>query len=209
MLSAKRLKVSLIGSGALLFSLSFWPFAASAQSQGDNASVADAARRAREQKRATSKPVRTLTNDDLPAAPAQPALPVAAATGAAETPDADQAQASGEGTAPAKAPPAVRPGGEPDAKRAEREAALKRAKADLAEAQGQLDVLQRKAALDSDTFYSKTGYASDSEGKERLDAEAQQISDKKSQVDDLKAKVVALEAELGQAAEPDKPAQPL
>lgn len=209
MLSAKRSRVSLIGSGALLFSLSFWPFGASAQSQGDNASVADAARRAREQKRATHKPARTLTNDDVPAAPAQPAQPVEAATGAAETPDADQAQASGESTAPAKAPPTVRPVGEPDAKRAEREAALKRAKADLAEAQGQLDVLQRKAALDSDTFYSKTGYASDSEGKARLDAEAQQISDKKSQVDDLKAKVVALEAELGQTAEPDKPAQPL
>jgi len=209
MLSPKRSKVSLIGSGALLFSLSLLPFGTSAQSQGDNASVADAARRAREQKKAIIKPARTLTNDDLPAAPAQPAQPVAAPTGAAETPDADQAKASGESTQPAQAPATVRPVAEPDAKRAEREAALKRAKADLAQAQGELDVIERKAALDSDIFYSKTGYASDTEGKARLDAEAQQISDKKSQVDDLKAKVVALQAELGQPAEPDKPAQPL
>jgi hypothetical protein len=209
MLSPKRSKVSLIGSGALFFSLSLLPFLASAQSQGDNASVADAARRAREQKKAITKPARTLTNDDLPTAPAQRTQPTVAPTGAAETLDADQAEAGGETTPPAKAPATVRPVAEPDAKRSEREAALKRAKADLAQAQGELDVLERKAALDRDTFYSKTGYASDSEGKARLDAEAQQISDKKSQVDDLKAKVVALQAELGQTAEADKPVQPL
>ena len=209
MLSRKRSKVSVIGSGALLCSLGLLPFVASAQSQGDNASVADAARRARAQKRAVTKPARTLTNEDLPSEPAQP---VVAPTGAAETPDKDLAKAAGESTGPAKAPAAVRPVAEPDAavrKRAETEGALKQAKADLAEAQGKLDVLQRKAALESDTFYSKTGYASDSEGKARLDALAQQISDKKSQVDALKAKVVALQAELGQAAEADKPAQPL
>src|SRR5262245_6634687 len=200
MLSRKRSKFSVIASGALLCSLGLLPFVASAQSQGDNASVADAARRARAQKKAVAKPARTLTNDDLPAAPSESAQPVVAPTGAAETPDTDLAKAAGESTRPAKAPAAVGPVAEPDAavrKRAETEAALKQAKADLAEAQGKLDVLQRKAALDSDTFYSKTGYASDSEGKARLDALAQQISDKKSQVDALKAKVVALQAELG------------
>jgi hypothetical protein len=66
MLSPKPSKVSLIGSAALLVSLGLWPFLASAQSQGDSSSVADAARRAREQKRAAAKPARTLTNDDLP-----------------------------------------------------------------------------------------------------------------------------------------------
>src|SRR5262245_51914809 len=164
MLSRKRSKFSVIASGALVCTLGLLPFVASAQSQGDNASVADAARRARAQKKAITKPARTLTNDDLPAAPPEPAQPAVPAKGAAETPDTDQAKAAGESTLPAKAPAAVRPVAEPDAavrKRAETEAALKRAKADLAEAQGELDLLQRKAALDSDTFYSKTGYASD------------------------------------------------
>jgi hypothetical protein len=103
------------------------------------------------------------------------------------------------------------PSAEADAagKRAETEAALKRVKAELAQAQGELDVLQRKAALDSDSYYSKTDYARDSEAKARLDADAQQINDKKAQVDNLKAKIAALQAELGEAAEPDKPAQPL
>jgi len=70
-------------------------------------------------------------------------------------------------------------------------------------------VLQRKASLDSDSFYAQTNYARDTDGKARLDAEAQQVNDKKSQVEDLKAKVAALQAQLGDSAEPEKPAQPL
>jgi hypothetical protein len=203
MLSSKPLKVSLIGSAALLVSLGLAPFLASAQSQGDNASVADAARRAREQKKAAAKPARTLTNDDLPSVPAEPAAPAAARSGAEEeAADAGQAKTEGDGREPL-AP--SEPGAEAEKKkRAKIEAALKQAKAKLSEAQGELDVLERKAALDSDVFYSKTGYASDSEGKARLDAQAQQVGEKKRQVDDLKAKLAALEAALGQAADPEK-----
>jgi hypothetical protein len=209
MLSPKLSGVRLIGSAAVLLSASFVPFAASAQSQSDNTSVADAARRAREQKKAAAKPVRTLTNDDLPAAPADAVRPAAAPTPATE------ATASGEQgkseTATTSRPVGSEPTAEADAagKRAETEAALKRVKAELAQAQGELDVLQRKAALDSDSYYSKTDYARDSEAKARLDADAQQINDKKAQVDNLKAKIAALQAELGEAAEADKPAQPL
>ena len=93
-------------------------------------------------------------------------------------------------------------------KKAEIEAALKLAKAELARAQSELDVLQRKSALDSDSFYSQTDYSHDTDGKARLDADAQQVNDKKSQVDELKSKVAALQAELGEASEPEKPAQP-
>jgi hypothetical protein len=63
--------------------------------------------------------------------------------------------------------------------------------------------------LDSDAFYAKTDYARDTEGQARLDTDAQQVNNKKSQVNDLKAKVAALQAELGEAAEADKPSQPL
>jgi len=76
--------------------------AAPAQSQDGSApSVAEAARRAREQKKTAAKPVRTLTNDDLPAAPvsganaAEALVNRAKAEGnAAETSDANQAQAA-------------------------------------------------------------------------------------------------------------------
>ena len=196
-------------TGALL-PLSLSPTTAGAQTQSDTTSVADAARRAREQKKNAPKPARTLTNDDLPAA-SQTGQPAAAPTGRAESAAPDQANTESEAGAPAKAPAAAETANPPASaqkKKAEIEAALKRTKAELAQAQSELDVLQRKSALDSDSFYSQTDYSHDTDGKARLDADAQQVNDKKSQVDELKSKVAALQAELGEAAaETDKPAQ--
>ncbi len=176
--------------------------AALAQSQDDSApSVAEAARRAREQKKTAAKPVRTLTNDDLPAAPvsgANPAEaqvnPAKAEDNAAATSDANQAQ-----TAPVNDEKT----GE---KNAENAAALEHAKKELAQAEHELDVTQRKAALDSDAYYSKPDFANDKDGKANLDAEAQQISDKKQAVETLKARVAELQALVGEAPslEPDK-----
>jgi hypothetical protein len=199
----------LVLTGALL-SLSLFPDAAFAQSQSENTSVADAARRAREQKKNAPKPARTLTNDDLPAAP--PAgQPSAARPGGTESAAPDQADTESETGSPGKVPAAAEtaaPAGNEQKKKAEIEATLKRAKAELAQALSELDILQRKSALDSDSFYSQTGFSQDTEGKAKLDEDARQVNDKKSQVDELKAKVAALQAELGEAAEPDKPAQP-
>jgi chromosome segregation ATPase len=144
----------------------------------------------------------------LPPASAGSAQPAGASTAADEAnpqPANDQAKPGGE-AAPSKAAPAEQAdaGG---GNRAQTEAALKRAKAELAQAQSELDVLQRKAALDSDTYYSKADYARDTEGKAQLDADTQQVNDKKSQVEELKAKVAALQSELGEAAEPEKPSR--
>jgi hypothetical protein len=55
--------------------------------------------------------------------------------------------------------------------------------------------------LDSDSYYSKTDFASDKEGQANLDAEAQQISDKKQAVDELKARVAELQALVGDTTE--------
>jgi|KBSSwiStaDraftv2_1062776.scaffolds.fasta_scaffold254050_2 hypothetical protein len=208
MSSLKLSTFRLIGSAVLLSSC-LLPLAASAQSQSDNTSVADAARRAREQKKNATKPARTLTNDDLPAAPAATAPPVVAP--ATESTAASDQSKPEEPGAPLKAAAPAEPAaqaGTASKRRVEAEAALKRAKAELTQAQGELDVLGRKAALDSDAYYSKTDYARDTEGKARLDADTQQVNDKKSQVDVLKAKVAALQSELGQASDPERPAQP-
>jgi hypothetical protein len=206
MLSLRPSTLRLTGWAAVLLSASFLPSAVPAQSQSDNTSVAEAARRAREQKKNQTKPTRTLTNDDLPSAPATSAQPVAAAAVAdqANAPAKDQAKPAGE------AAPSEGARAEADAagqKRAQTEAALKRAKAELAQAQSELDVLQRKAALDSDAYYSTADYARDTEGKAKLDANAQQVNDKKSQVEELKTRVAALQAELGETPEPEKPAR--
>jgi hypothetical protein len=209
MLFAKLSAVRLIG---LVLLTGLLPIVASAQSQSDNTSVADAARRAREQKKNAAKPARTLTNDDLPPAQAQPAPPPSAPTDAGEAANPSSAQPKPEGEAePSKAAASAESAAQADdgaKKRAEKQAALKRAKAELAQAQSELDVLQRKATLDSDAHYSKTDYAHDTEGKATLDADAQQIDDKKAHVEDLKARVAALQSELGEAAEPEKPATP-
>jgi hypothetical protein len=202
MLSPKLSKRSLTGPAAALLAFALWPVLASAQSQ-DQGSVAEAARRAREQKKAAGKPARTLTNDDLPTLKAESRAAAGEAASADPVP-ADQGKSEAEQAAP---PAAVEPAADPQAdknKRAKLEAALRQAKAQLVEAQGEFDVRKRQAALDSDTFYSKTDYASDDEGKARLEAQAGQLSEKKSQVDALKAKVAALESALGQAPEPEK-----
>jgi hypothetical protein len=169
--------------------------AALAQSQDDSSpSVAEAARRARERKKTVAKPVRTLTNDDLSTAPVSGANaaeaqvnPAKAEDNAAATSDANQAQ-----TAPVNDEKT----GE---KNAENAAALEHAKKELAQAEHELDVTQRKAALDSDAYYSKPDFANDKDGKAHLDAEAEQISEKKQAVETLKARVAELQALVGEA----------
>jgi hypothetical protein len=165
-----------------------------AQSQSDPApSVAEAARRAREKKKENAKPVRTLTNDDLPAAPAGDAV-----TGTATPTPAAKGDANDDGE---KKPPAAPNDEIAKQRKAYNAAALERAKKQLAQLLSELDIMERKAVLDSDSYYSKTDYASDKEGKANLDAEAQQISDKKQSVDELKARVAELQDMVGDSTE--------
>ena len=62
----------------------------------------------------------------------------------------------------------------------------------LDQAEQQLSLLQRQFALDQDTYYSKPGYAQDTAGKARLDAEQQQIQSLQSEVDRLKNELATL-----------------
>jgi hypothetical protein len=162
--------------------------------EGSAPSVAEAARRAREQKKNAAKPVRTFTNDDLPPAP-----PTASSRGSAEGTPADPA----ESVAPAaseESATSAKPESEQQGKKtkAEYATALERAKEKLAQAEKELDVMQRKAALDNDAYYSKPDFANDKDGKANLDAEAQQINDKKQAVDAIKARVAELQALVGE-----------
>jgi hypothetical protein len=93
-------------------------------------------------------------------------------------------------------------------KKAENAAALERAKKQLALAEKELDVMQRKFALDSDSFYSKGDFASDKEGQAALDAEAQQMNDKKNAVEAQKAHVAELQALVGEQENPEPEKKP-
>lgn len=158
----------------------------------DSQSVADASRRAREDKKnaskSSAKSSKVITDDDLSktaqsaegvnvGAPAkletQPPSPAAVAA----TEAADQAADSGKA----------------DVKKGD-DAELTKAKEDLAKASKALDLLQRELSLDQDTFYSNTDYVHDKAGQTKLANEQQQINQKQQEVSALKAHVQELEA---------------
>jgi hypothetical protein len=207
-----RFAVPLIAASAVLFPYSAAGAPQDAQASQDR-SVADAARQARAARKNAAKTAKVISDDDIdtksvkpgaeglnvgaaPKSEAQP--PSAAAVSAVEASDAKAAAA--ESGAPGKA------GEDPE---------IAKAKAELAEAAKQLDLLQRGFALDSDSYYSKPDFSNDKDGKAKLDAEQQQISDKQQEVDRLKAHLEELKASRKKAApagaaetsESDKPAE--
>jgi hypothetical protein len=198
-----RLALPVVLAAALL------PAAAFAQSQ-DTQSVAEAARRARAQKKNTEKPAKVITDETLdvkkgdvqsatavqltmpgsPETPAQPASGAATAQGGASG-DASSAQGS-------KIP------SEDDKGRA----ALKERvalKEKIKDAQSDLDLLQREYQLDQDSFYSSPDYAKNTSGKEKLDAMKQQITNKQQELDQLKVRLAALPAPQEVPATTPKP----
>jgi hypothetical protein len=168
-----RLLISAILSATLL------P-ASYAQSQ-DSQSVAEAARRAREQKKTPAKPVKVITNDDVkPATPETVSVPGAApatATTASPNANASAAPASNSSAAPG------------DAKDSKEVTALKE---QIKQAISDLDLVTREKDLEQDNYYSKPDYANDTAGKAKLDALLQQITDKQQDLDKLKARLTEL-----------------
>jgi hypothetical protein len=183
----------------VLLSATFLPAVTFAQSQ-DTQSVAEAARRARAQKKNSEKPAKVITDDtlnvkkgDVQSAaaeqlrmPGSPGTPVQPAGGAANAP----AQAS-------------KTASEDDARAALKERGALKEK--IKEAQSDLDLLQREYQLDQDSFYSSPDYAKNTAGKQKLDALKQQISDKQQELEQLKAKLAALPApQESSTSEPPK-----
>ena len=205
--------------------------AALAQSQ-DSDSVADAARRARDQKKAQTapKPAKVFTDDDIK--PPSPELPPAVQTAAAPVDtipgtepgrvktvppapansDADKAPASGDTSADSTAPGVVKPTPAPEAPAGPDPKVLQEIadlKVSIKSATSDLDIQRRELALQQDTFYSNTDYAHDTAGKAKLDDMRQQVTDKQAELEKLKARL----AELGSTADaaasaPPAPAAP-
>ncbi len=177
----RLLALSAVLAGALL------PAAAIAQSQ-DSQSVAEAARRARAQKKNNEKPAKVITDETLDvkkgdvqsATAEQLRMPGSPETQAQPAAGASASQSPQNVSADEKARAALK----------ERVALKEKVK----EAQSDLDLLQREYQLDQDSFYSSPDYAKNTSGKEKLDAMKQQISDKQQELDQLKAKLAALPA---------------
>jgi hypothetical protein len=190
-----------------LLAATLLPAAAFAQSQ-DSQSVAEAARRAREKKKAQAKPPgKVITDDtldvkkdDVQSATAEqlriPGTPAAPAPTASSAPNAPATGAAAAADAPAT--PATK-----DAKESKEVTELKEK---IKQAESDLDLLNREYRLDQDTYFSKPDYADDAEGKQKLDDEKVQISSKQQEVDRLKAKLADLLQLLGTpASTPPKP----
>jgi hypothetical protein len=208
---------------AAIFAAAVLPLTTLAQSQDSPApSVADAARRAREQKKgAVRQPAPVITDDTLkPAAPAaQAANAPAPSREAAPAPSPapavqPAADSSGAPDASAAPTPAGQPApaahaGDTDPK-AKDSAELATLKQQVADAQKDLELLHRELALQQDTYFSNPDHSHDLAGKAKLEAMLEQITDQRQAVDALKTQLAALQASSGTTAPaaPIAPPQP-
>jgi len=177
-----------------------------AAQDSQDTSVAEAARRAQEQKKSTPKSPKVITNENIPGAPkpdatqatpssgaptqlvitteASPARPTPMATDAAQSEPAVDATPAPPAAADAKAHAAPdNPAANPEV------AALKR---QIADEQKQVDLLMRLYALDQDAFLANPDHARDSQGKAKLDTQQEEIHAKVAELAALKAKLDAI-----------------
>ena len=209
---------------AVLIAAPAFPLLAFAQSQGaqtqdsQNQSVADAARRAREQKKAAAKqPAPVITDDtlkrsvpaaqaanELSPAPTSEAAPAAAAPVPAVQRPADSSSAPDANAAPV---PAEQPAPAAETKKKANDSAeLAALKQRLAEEQKGLELLQRELSLQQDTYISNPDHSHDIAGKAKLDDTLQHITGKQQAVDALKAQLAALQSAASSA--PPTPPNP-
>jgi len=184
--------------GSLFAALLAWVFVPVCFSQSqDSQSVSEAARRAREKKKDAAKPAKVITDETLDVKKGDVQSAVAEEDKIPGAPDAKAQAAAGSAT-----PNATTQAGK-DEKLKKEVAAVKE---QLKETLGDLDLLQRENKLDQDEYYSKPNYASDTAGKHKLDEEQQQISNKRQEVERLKAKLADLQRSLAESS--SSPSQP-
>jgi hypothetical protein len=187
--SPLRVMAALLGAGVCL------PVATLAQSQdaqaqqsaAPSATVADAARRAREQRKNSAKSTKIITDDDLDRhvfKPGRGGFNVGAPPQMETEPPSAEAVAAAEAADKAS---------DEDLQKeaAAQDADIARLKLQITQAEKDLDVLRRQFALDQDSYLSKTDYAHDTAGKKNLDKEKQQINDRQEEVERLKTRLAA------------------
>ena len=163
------------------------------QSQ-DSQSVADAARRAREKKKDAAKPAKVITDETLDVKKGDVQNAVAEEPRVAGAPETSNPAPSG---APNSAAPDATGQADKNEKLKKELAVLKE---QLKDVLSDLDILQRENRLDQDTYYAKPNYGADTAGKQKLDDEQQQISDKRQEVERLKAKLADLQKQAGESS---------
>jgi hypothetical protein len=188
---------------AALLACGLWVLTSSAQPQDPQSqSVADAARRARQDKSSSkpgSRPSKVITDDDLSSTAKS-----AEGVNVGAPPKLETQPPSQSAVAATEAADQVADSGKADVKKGD-DPEIAKAKEDLAKASKELDLLQRELALDQDTFYSNTDYVHDRAGQTKLADEQQQINVKQQEVNALKTRVQELEAKKKPAAPSPRP----
>jgi uncharacterized coiled-coil protein SlyX len=203
-----RISWRVVLPAALTATLFSFPARAQSQDQ-ETPSVAEAARRAREQKKKSEKPAHVISDDNLKPAAAAPAIP---ATPPAQSPElAPQTQPVAAPAAPAEAAVPTAPATPPveAGLKEKKDSAAKSAEAASMKAQvealeKEIDLLKRELPLERDNYYLKPDYQRDTAGKAKLDALQQQITDKQQDLDALKTRLAALLEQLAR----EQPASP-
>jgi hypothetical protein len=157
-------------------------------------SIAEAARRSREQKKEQPRPAKVWDNDTMPTKPGGvnvvgPSSPSSDASG---NPPAANAQAAASAPEASAAKSGEKSGKDIKAL----QASLAAAKDQLQAVKTELDILRRKFNLDSQMYYGKPNYVADTEGAAKLADEKSQIDAKQQEVDTAQKKVSQLEEEL-------------
>jgi hypothetical protein len=167
-------------------------------------SVADAARRSREQRKKVAKQSRVISNEDLDTEyikPGQQGLnlgaPARLKTEAPGTGAVAAAEAAGQAATSANKESGSKDKESEEA--AAEDAEIVKLKEQISEAEEQLKWQQRELALDQDTVYSNPNYTDFKTGKAKLDSEQQRISEKQHEIEGLKTKLAALQERRRQA----------
>jgi hypothetical protein len=192
---------------ALALLLAAAPFSAVRLAAQDEPSVAEAARRARQQKQAAPKPARVIDNDSLPPARSAPATPAAdsstteANPSTPATPSDSNAPAQPED---ASASPTEKGAADADAAAAKK-AKIEALKKQIADKKASVDLQQRAIALAQGSFYSNPDHEHDRDGKAKLASLGADLEQEKAELADLQAQL----AELGESADSERaPAAP-
>ncbi|MGH9712013.1 MAG: hypothetical protein ACRD5M_01780 [Candidatus Acidiferrales bacterium] len=156
------------------------------QPQQQTDSLAEAARRAREQKKDQAKATKVWDDDTVPKVPGgvnvvgQP------------VPSTDSNPPAANAPGAAAAAPEEKSGKDVKAL----QASLASAKDRLQSVKTDLDILKRKYDLDSQMYYGKPNYVADTDGAAKIADEKSQVDAKQQEVDAAQKKVDEIEAEL-------------
>ena len=161
--------------------------------------VAEAARRAREQKKDETKAPHVWSNDDIPKTNGVSVVGETSAAGT-DVPAADAANGANPAAAPSGAPSgdaaaAPAQGAVPE-KTGAIAAELSAANEHLKSIKTDLDIAQRKYALDQQTYLSNPDHANDNAGAAALKDEEDQIAAKQQEIADQQKKVDEIQARL-------------